>query len=143
MLNGIKFYIALCLIGLQLIAPFIHAHGFGLDTFNERSLHVHGESQPLAAVQMHDLKSLYPETNTVSFKAIEQHSGYIVTVASGMNSSADADEMLSQLLGLALLMVFALMLMQLPVSFIFSAIPSIVVKQLSYPSQNPRAPPAN
>jgi hypothetical protein len=139
MLNSIKLYIALCLIGLQFIAPFIHAHAFGLDTFSERSLHVHADVQPVAALQLHDLQ---PEaSNALIQHSVEQHSGYIITVASGINSSTDADAMLNPLLGIALLMVFALMLMSLPPSLIFSTTPSLALKQLSYPSQNPRAPP--
>jgi hypothetical protein len=134
----------LCLIGLQLIAPFIHAHAFGLDTFNERTLHIHADIAPLADLQTAGEQNMQPETNSHLMQLDqmgEQHTGYVITVASGVNSPADANAMLSPLIGIALLMVFALMLMQLPPSLIFSTTPSLALKQLSYPSQNPRAPP--
>jgi len=150
MLNSVKLYIVLCLIGLQLIAPFIHAHAFGLDTFNERSLHIHADTEPLPSLLMDDMHHIdgqqivSDDTNRYIMDvddSIDQHSGYIITVASGVNSPTDADAILNSVLYIALLLVFALILLQLPPSLIFSTTPSLVLKQLSYPTQNPRAPP--
>jgi hypothetical protein len=136
----------LCLIGLQLIAPFIHAHAFGLDTFNERTLHIHADIAPLADIQVASLHKgdLHTAANShaiVYDNLSDQQSGYIITVASGVNSPVDANAMLNPLIGIALLMIFALMLMQLAPSLIFSTTPSLALRQLSYPTQNPRAPP--
>jgi hypothetical protein len=139
MLKSIKIYLALCLIGLQLIAPFIHAHAFGLDSFNERSAHIHANLTPQFDVQNVQSATSYQDVQVVN--AADSQISYVITVATGVNSPTDADVVLNILFGIALFVAFTLLLKHLSQAFIFSPVPPLFHKRLVCSNQNPRAPP--
>ncbi len=139
MLKSIKIYLALCLIGLQLIAPFIHAHAFGLDSFNERSVHIHADLTPQIDVQ--NVQSATSNQNAQLANAADSQIGYVITVATGVNSPTDANVVLNLLFGVALFVAFTLLLKSLSQIVIFSPAPTLFHKRLVCFSQNPRAPP--
>ena len=128
MLNSLKIYLALCLIGLQLIGPFIHAHAFGLDTLNERAVHIHTHiTTPQSA------------SNMLMDASPEQNAGYVVTVASGI--APQHDELLNPLLSIAVLFSFALLMVPQFTRISYPLIKPQFRKRLSYHLSSPRAPP--
>lgn len=129
MLNGIKTYLALCLIGLQLFVPFIHAHAFGLDTLSERAVHFHTNT-------IDTLSS----TNMLADAPLQQQSGYVVTVASGV-APQEASLDLSPSLGLAVFLCFALLLLAQSSSVIFYSSTPLFLKRHIEAQRSPRAPP--
>lgn len=129
MLKGIKTYLVLCLIGLQLFAPFIHAHSFGLDTLSDRAMHFHTNTiDTLTSSNMH------------ADVPLQQQSGYVVTVASGVVPQ-DASLDLSPSLGLAVFLCFAFLLLAQSSSVIFYSLPPLFFKRHIEAQRSPRAPP--
>ncbi|HOY70983.1 MAG TPA: hypothetical protein PL131_09450 [Methylotenera sp.] len=130
MLNSLKIYLAFCLIGLQLIGPFIHAHAFGLDSLNERAVHIHSH---IATAQ--STSNMLMDTST------EQAIGYVVTVANGIVPQNMDDLMLSPILGIAIFFSFALLLMSQQTHISYPPLKPLFRKRLSYNHPSPRAPP--
>lgn len=130
MLNSLKMAFSLCLIGLQLIAPFIHAHAFGLDTLNERAVHIHTNiSTPQSA------------SSILMDSSAEQSAGYVVSVASGIVPQNAGDLLLSPLLSIAVLLSFAVLLVPQVTRISFTPIKPLFRKRLIYNLSSPRAPP--
>jgi hypothetical protein len=128
----IKQFLVLCLIVLQFVAPFIHAHAFGHDSFKAQVFHVHAD-------EMGNL-----DTDNGSFSQAQLHnhevSGAITTVASGIKTSA-ADDIADGIALLAILFTCALMIFNVPSKFSLTPRLFLPTQQLSYALQNPRAPP--
>lgn len=129
MLKRLKNYLALCLIGLQLFAPFIHAHAFGLDTFYESAVHIHSNT---VATQ--------PFTNMQVDADVQQQVGYVVTVASGV-APQEGDLDFNTLLGLAVFFCLVLLFAAQTTALIFRSLPPPFLKRHIYAPSSPRAPP--
>ncbi len=129
MLRSIKTFLALSLIGLQLFAPFIHAHAFGLDTLNERAVHIHANTvDAVSTSNMQEDASLLKQT------------GYVVTVANGV-AAQEASLDFSPSLGFAVFFCFALLLLVQPSAFNFHYLPPLFLKRHIEAQRSPRAPP--
>ena len=126
MLKPTKYFLMLCLIILQFIAPFIHAHAFGLDGFKEHTIHVHSSEN----------KAFASKANITDQQVI----GAVVSVASGIKTSV-ADDIADSLAIMAVLFTFVLLLingLRYSKSLYFQ---SENYQHHLYVLQNPRAPP--
>lgn len=129
MFNSFKIYLAWCLIALQLVAPFIHAHAFGLDALSERAVHIHV-----------DVMGAQTSQNLQSDTTFEQQTGYAVTVANGIVPQDETELLLSTVIGLAVLLSFSLLLKK-NTRVIFEPLSPLFLMRLSYHTPNLRAPP--
>ena len=132
MLKPTKTFLMLFLIVLQFIAPFLHAHAFGLDDNKQSGFHIH--SDEISALNFNNISA------NKSYIDTQQIVGAVVTVASG-NKLSDADDLDNHLAMVAILFAFVI--------FIFGGLRRYmprhfqVANQLQpyYSLQNPRAPP--
>jgi hypothetical protein len=134
MLKSTKDFLTLCLIILQFIAPFIHAHAFGLDGFKEHTFHVHS-SELGASGENEDFAGK-------TYLAKQQVIGAVVSVASGIKTSM-ADDIADSLAMMAILFAFVLLVFNGLHYLRPPYFQSEKYQQYLYVLQNPRAPPAN
>jgi hypothetical protein len=117
---------------LQFIAPFIHAHAFGSDTYKEQAFHVHNAvvaSPNTAATSLS--QTLIGES---------QFDGAIVTVASGIKNSV-ADDIATSIAVMAIFFTLALLIFNAFIVFTKHRTQTLPHQRYSYSSQSPRAPP--
>ena len=128
----IKKYLLLCLIFLQIVAPFIHAHAFGLDGSKQPSLHIH--SSEVSAINFNK------NSASKSYIGTQQAVGAVFTVSSG-NKVSDTDDLENYQAMVAILfalgcLIFGGLTHFIPRHFLVS-----YQLQPHYLLQNPRAPP--
>jgi hypothetical protein len=128
MQKSVKIYLAFCMICLQILSPFIHAHAFGSDSFKEHVFHVHAaEINPAFA----NNQSAKPAN--VSEQAIV---GTIVTVSSGIKQAFADDTVF-----MAILFTLALLLFNTPNRLISSYFQTANYQRHAYSLLPARAPP--
>ena len=133
MLKQAKQLLMVCLMALQFVAPFIHAHAFGHDSFKEHAFHMH------TAETVHASNNVNHAFNQAHISEYEI-TGAITTVSSGIKNTG-SDDITDGLVAFALFFTLAILL--------FATInyrnrrfsKSLYVKQNYYFLQNPRAPP--
>ena len=128
----IKKYLLLGLIFLQFIAPFVHAHEFGHDSFKEHTLHLHTD-------EMSNLKSANNALNQTQVGE-NQLIGAVTTVASGIKTSL-ADDIVDGIAAMAIFFSLALLIFGVSTRFIWQPIQALPTQRYFYALQNPRAPP--
>ena len=116
---------------LQLIAPFIHAHELGLDSFKEHSFHIHPDEMAVS--------NKYADISNTQISG-QPIVGAIVTVASGSKVSK-TDDVADKLAMLAVLFTAILIIFNesSPLRPSFFQVQKYRYKP--YSLQNPRAPP--
>jgi hypothetical protein len=128
MLKHTKQFLVLCLIALQMAAPFIHAHAFELDSFKAHILHIHSGEISTASTGAGD---------SVQQAHLAQHQAdTIFTVANGIKNTS-ADDMAL----LAILFTFCLLIFNFSSRFIPQYVQKPCYRHPYYSLQNPRAPP--
>jgi hypothetical protein len=132
MLKQAKQFLMLCLIVLQFVAPFIHAHAFGHDSFKAQVFHVHADEIG------------YASGNTKTFSQADisdnQIIGAITTVANGIKTSA-SDDIVDGIAFMAIFFTLALLSFSACFRFIANANQAFPLRRNLYSLQNPRAPP--
>jgi hypothetical protein len=129
MLKLTKYFLVLCLITLQLVAPFIHAHAFGHDSFKTHAFHVH-------ATELADAKNEIHQAQLYDHVII----GAITMVASGIKTSA-ADDIADDIVAMAVFFILALLVFNISARLVWQAIHALRSQRYFYALQNPRAPP--
>jgi hypothetical protein len=132
MLKLTKHFLLLCLIVLQLIAPFIHAHAFGLDNFKEHVFHVHADEIGVTSENQ--------DTTSQAYLGNQQLIGAITTVATG-NKASIVENVADSLATIAILFAFVLLLFSGLSQLIPRYFQADIHQQYFYSLQNPRAPP--
>lgn len=90
--NKIKKYLLLCLICLQLVAPFIHAHAFGLESMHAHAAHVHATDDMFHNHRFSsDLNLHIVALNQQDTLETPQAIGAVFKVANGVKRNADFD----------------------------------------------------
>ena len=129
MQKNIKIYLILSLICLQVIAPFIHAHAFGLDSLKAHLFHVHTAENGSAN-----------GTLTQAHIGENEIIGAITTVASGIKTSL-ADTIADSIAALAIFFSLALLIFDVPARIFANSGLVLYPQRYAYSQQNPRAPP--
>lgn len=133
MQKNVKIYLILSLICLQLVAPFIHAHAFGLDSLKAHFFHVHTVEIGNANSTNGALTQAHIGENEII--------GAITTVASGIKTSL-ADTIADGIAALAIFFTLALLIFDVPARFFANSGLVLYSQRYVYSQQNPRAPPA-
>ena len=128
----IKKYLLLCLVFLQFIAPFIHAHEFGHDSFKEHTFHLHTDG----------ISNLNGANNALNQAHVGENQiiGAVTTVASGIKTSV-ADDIADSIAVMAILFTLVLLVFGISARFIWQPIQALPTQRYFYALQNPRAPP--
>ncbi len=132
MLKQTKNFLMLCLIALQFVAPFIHAHAFGHDSFKAQVFHMHAEEIGQAISVNSSLNQPHIGENEVI--------GAVTTVASGIKASL-ADDIADGLAVMAIFFIFALLIFNAPTRFLANTAQALSLQRNFYSLQSPRAPP--
>ena len=133
MQNNVKIYLILSLICLQVVAPFIHAHAFGLDSMKAHFFHVHTVENGNANSYSGALTQAHIGENEII--------GAITTVASGIKTTL-ADTIADGIAALAIFFTLALLIFDVPARFFANSGLVLYPQRYAYSQQNPRAPPA-
>ena len=133
MLKNVKIYLILSLICLQVIAPFIHAHAFGLDDIKARFFHVHSAEVSSANNTNSSITQAFIGENEII--------GAITTVANGIKTSF-ADNITDGIAALAIFFTLALPIFNASNRFCYKTKLVLYSHRHVYTRQNPRAPPA-
>ncbi len=130
--KNVKNYLVLCLICLQVVAPFIHAHAFGHDSFKKHEFHLHLEA----------LDNVSSANDTVSQVHIAKSAidGAIFTVASGIKTAV-SDEESDTIAVVAAFFIFILLRFAIVTRFIKPINQVLNPQRYVYYPQSPRAPP--
>lgn len=132
MLKFVKQFLLLSLISLQFIAPFIHAHAFGHERFNEHTFHVHADEVPTVVSNQEAIQTTHIN---------QQHLvGTIFTVASGI-MQAFADDVSDDIALMAIILSLVLLIFNVPSKFASCCNQLANYRRIVYSQQNPRAPP--
>lgn len=132
MLKCIRQFLLFCLISLQFIAPFIHAHAFGHESFNEHTFHVHADEIPTVVYNQEAIQATHIN---------QQHLvGTIFTVASGIKQ-AFADDVSDDIALMAIVFSLVLLIFNVPSKFASRYNQLTKYQRIVYSQQNPRAPP--
>ncbi len=132
MQKNVKIYLILSLICLQIVAPFIHAHAFGLDSLKAHFLHVHTVENDNANSTNGALTQAHIAENEII--------GAITTVASGIKTSL-ADTIADNIAAFAVFFTLALLIFNVPVRIYANSGLVLYPQRYAYFRQNPRAPP--
>jgi uncharacterized membrane protein YcgQ (UPF0703/DUF1980 family) len=83
MIKIVKKYLLYCLVCLQIIVPFIHAHEFGRDSYKEHIFHFHAD----------EIGTANSTNNTIGQTQVGENQivGAITTVASGIKTALAGD----------------------------------------------------
>lgn len=128
MLKHTKQFLVLCLIALQMAAPFIHAHAFELDSFKAHILHIHaGEISTASTGAGYSVQQAH---------LAQQQADTIFTVANGIKNTSAED-----LAWLAIFFTFCLLIFNFSNRFIQQHVQAPCYRHPHYSLQNPRAPP--
>ena len=117
---------------LQFIAPFIHAHEFGHDSFKEHTFHLHTD----------EISHLNSANNALNQTQVGENQliGAVTTVASGIKTSLD-DDIVDGIAAMAIFFSLALLIFGVSTRFIWQPIQALPTLRYFYALQNPRAPP--
>ena len=132
MQKNVKIYLILSLICLQIVAPFIHAHAFGLDSLKAHFLHVHTAENDNANSTNGALNHAHIGENEII--------GAITTVASGIKTSL-ADTIADGIAAFAIFFTLALLIFDVSARFFSNSGLVLFPQRYAYFRQNPRAPP--
>ena len=132
MQKNVKIYLILSLICLQIVAPFIHAHAFGLDSLKAHFLHVHTVENDNANSTNGALTHAHIGENEII--------GAITTVASGIKTSL-ADTIADGIAALAIFFTLALLIFDVSARFFSNSGLVLFPQRYAYFRQIPRAPP--
>jgi hypothetical protein len=127
-----RIYLIICLVFLQTIIPFIHAHAFGLDSYKQHTIHVHDEN--IASSINNKKFAQFANDNN------QQIEGAAITVASGFKQDF-SDNITDELSMFAILFTFVLLLFNAPTQLIRLGFQFPHYRRIAYSLQNPRAPP--
>ncbi len=127
-----KIYLVLCLICLQIVVPFIHAHAFGQDSFKEHTLHLHTNE----VGNIDSLNNRLSQTDMSENEIV----GAVTTVASGIKTSL-ADDIADGIAVVAIFFTLILLIFSATARFVSNPIQALHTKQYLHSVQNPRAPP--
>jgi hypothetical protein len=130
--SKIKKYFLQCLIFLQLIAPFIHAHAFGHDSFKEHIFHVHSDE-----ISTTDFNVEAIQTTKINQPYLV---GAVFTVASGIKQSL-SDDIENDIASIAIVFIIVLLLFNILIRLIPYYFRVVNYQRIAYSLQNPRAPP--
>ncbi len=130
--KNVKNYLVLCLICLQVIAPFIHAHAFGIDSFKQHIFHLHTNETSNVGNAIHELDQAHI--------AQSQTDGAIFTVASGIKTAV-SDEEIDSIAVVAALFIFVLLRFAIITRYIKPINQVLNSQPHNYYPQSPRAPP--
>lgn len=126
-----KNFLMLCLVMLQFLAPFIHAHAYGFDDSKVHGFHIHSSeinassnNQGIANTQLSDQPTV----------------GSIVTIGSGIKVSK-ADDIADNIAMLAAFFTIVLVIFNLAIRLKLSFLRVSKYLHTPYSLQNPRAPP--
>ena len=132
MLKQAKRCLMLCLIALQFVAPFIHAHAFGHDSFSEHAFHLHAD------------ELINPNLLNVSLDQAQlghnEIAGAITTVASGIKNAV-ADDIADGIAFIAIFFTLLLLSFNRSESFVWQPIQALLTHLNFYSPQRSRAPP--
>ena len=130
--KNVKIYLILSLICLQIVAPFIHAHAFGLDSLKAHFLHVHTLENDNANSTNGALTHAHIGENEII--------GAITTVASGIKTSL-ADTIADGIAAFAIFFTLALLIFDVSARYFSKSGLVLFPQRYAYFRQNPRAPP--
>ena len=132
MCKNVKKYLVLCLICLQMVAPFIHAHAFGLDSFKQHIFHFHTDE--ISNVNSADtaLSQTHIGENTII--------GAIITVSNGIKTAL-ADDFADVIALMAVLFSFVLLLINFKNLFLPTYSQTTNYRRNAYSLYTSRAPP--
>lgn len=132
MIKFVKNYLVLCLICLQMFAPFIHAHAFGHDIFKAHVFHVHADEIAYASGDSKNFSQADISDNQII--------GAITTVANGIKTSA-SDDIVGGIALMAIFFTLALLIFSTRFRFIANVNQAFPLQRNLYSLHNPRAPP--
>ena len=100
---NVKKYLVFCLVCLQMVAPFIHAHALGFDSFKQHMFHFHTDEVSNININSAD--------NAISQKHVGENQIIfaIITVANGIKTDL-ADHFADDIALMAVLFSFVLLL---------------------------------
>ena len=128
----LKNYLLLCLICLQIVAPFIHAHAFGRDSYKEHIFHLHADETGNVNSANNALSQTHVGEN--------QMIGAITTVASGIKTSL-ADYFADDIALMAILFSFVLLLLNFKSRLLPLRFQTANYQRIAYSLHPSRAPP--
>ena len=131
MLKLSKNSLMMCLVMLQFIAPFIHAHAYGLDDSKVHGFHIHSDEVSTSSNNQDVANTQITDQSIV---------GAIITVANGIKISK-ADDIADNLAMLAVLFSIVLIVFSKSTSLKLSFLQVAKYCHTPYSLQNPRAPP--
>ncbi len=136
MLKHTKQFLMLFLIGLQLFAPFIHAHAFEHHGFKEHAFHLHADE---TAGQESSKKSAV--FTDLSVNITQQKMACAITmVANGIRQACDED-VADNIAFIAILFTLTLLFFNVPRKLFSKHYQAIPYQRIAYSLQNSRAPP--
>ena len=132
MYRNAKKYLVFCLVCLQMVAPFIHAHAFGLDSFKQHIFHFHTDE----VSNINSADTALSQTHIGENQLI----GAITTVASGIKTSL-ADDFADVIALMAVLFSFVLLLFNFNNLFLRAYSQTTHYRRIAYSLYTSRAPP--
>ncbi len=143
--NLLKHFILFMLMGVQLLAPFVHGHAFGMDGEHTSGPHIHRQDFAPFVSSMPSARSVLNDSdqssNAISFiqpqDAFQNFEGMVVNIANGINRDDRLD--IAAILIVVLSFVFLLCKTGLAVAGNWFHVVSFKT-HFSSPL-NPRAPP--
>ncbi|MBC7755172.1 MAG: hypothetical protein H7Z20_00730 [Bdellovibrio sp.] len=132
MLETVKKYLLYCLICLQIVVPFIHAHEFGHDSYKEHIFHFHTDE----ISNVNNANTALGQAHVSENQII----GAITTVASGIKTSL-ADHFADDIALIAILFSFVLLIFNLKSRFVPSRFQTANYQRIAYSLHHSRAPP--
>ena len=129
-----KKYLVFCLVCLQMVAPFIHAHAFGLDSFKQHMFHFHTDE--VSNININSADTAISQTHVGENQII----GAIITVANGIKTAL-ADDFADDVALMAVLFSFVLLLFNFNNLFLRTYSQTTHYRRIAYSLYPSRAPP--
>ena len=129
-----KKYLVFCLVCLQMVAPFIHAHAFGLDSFKQHMFHFHTDE--VSNTNINSADTAISQTHVGENQII----GAITTVANGIKTAL-ADHFADDIALMAVLFSFVLLLFNFNNLFLRTYSQTTHYRRIAYSLYTSRAPP--
>ncbi len=129
-----KKYLVFCLVCLQMVAPFIHAHAFGLDSFKQHMFHLHTDE--ISNINLTNANTAISQTHVGENQII----GAIVTVANGIKTAL-AVHFADDIALIAVLLSFVLPLFNFKNLFLRNYSQTTHYRRIAYSLYTSRAPP--
>ncbi len=134
MYRNAKKYLVFCLVCLQMVAPFIHAHAFGLDSFKQHIFHFHTDE--VSNININSADTALSQTHIGENTII----GAIITVSNGIKTSL-ADDFADVIALMAALFSFVLLLINFKNLFLPTYSQTTNYRRNAYSLYTSRAPP--